>query len=138
MTTQSATIASLLLDRREDDHTGLRFEDRAWSYREVVRECLVRARLLQDLRPDGPFHVGVLLQNVPEYVFLLGGAALAGAVVVGINPTRRGPELDRDIRHTIAASSSPTPSKPPFSADSTSASHQNTPSRSTRTGGRSV
>ena len=31
---------------------------------------------------------------------MLGGAALAGAVVVGINPTRRGPELARDIRHT--------------------------------------
>ena len=47
-----------------------------------------------------PFHVGVLLDNVPEYVFLLGGAALAGATVVGINPTRRGDELAHDIRHT--------------------------------------
>ena len=47
-----------------------------------------------------PPHVGVLLDNVPEYLFLLGGAALAGAVVVGINPTRRGAELARDIRHT--------------------------------------
>ena len=45
----------------------------------------------------GPFHVGVLLENVPEYLFLLGGAALAGATVVGINPTRRGAELARDI-----------------------------------------
>ncbi len=41
--------------------------------------------------------------NVPEYVFLLGGAALAGRVVVGINPTRRGDELARDIRHTDCA-----------------------------------
>jgi len=48
----------------------------------------------------GPFHVGVLLDNVPEYVFLLGGAALAGATIVGINPTRRGNELAADIRHT--------------------------------------
>ena len=51
-------------------------------------------------RRDEPFHVGVLLDNVPEYVFLLGGAALAGAAVVGINPTRRGAELAHDIRHT--------------------------------------
>ena len=42
----------------------------------------------------------MLLDNVPEYVFLLGGAALAGAAVVGINPTRRGEELAHDIRHT--------------------------------------
>ena len=55
--------------------------------------------MLRDLRRDGPFHVGVLLENVPEYLFLLGGAALAGAAVVGINPTRRGAELARDVAH---------------------------------------
>ena len=48
----------------------------------------------------GPFHVGVLLDNTPEYLFWIGGAALAGAAVVGINPTRRGAELAPDIRHT--------------------------------------
>jgi fatty-acyl-CoA synthase len=42
----------------------------------------------------------VLLENVPEYLFLAGGAAFAGATIVGINPTRRGDELARDIRHT--------------------------------------
>ena len=51
-------------------------------------------------RRPGPFHVGVLLDNTPTYLFALFGAALAGAVVVGINPTRRGAELARDIRHT--------------------------------------
>ena len=53
------------------------------------------------LPADGPFHVGVLLENTPEYLLLdLRGAALAGATVVGINPTRRGAELAHDIRHT--------------------------------------
>ena len=42
---------------------------------------------------DAPFHVGVLLDNIPEFWFTLCGAALAGATVVGINPTRRGAEL---------------------------------------------
>jgi fatty-acyl-CoA synthase len=50
--------------------------------------------------PGRPPHVGVLLENVPEYLFWAGGAALAGAAIVGINPTRRGGELARDIRHT--------------------------------------
>ena len=59
-------------------------------------------RVLDDLGVAGR-HVGVLLDNVPEYVFLLGGAALSGRVVVGINPTRRGEELARDIRHTDCA-----------------------------------
>ena len=35
-------------------------------------------------------HIGVLLPNGPEYLFWLNGAALAGAAIVGINPTRRG------------------------------------------------
>ena len=94
------TVAELLSARRDDDHTGLRFEERSWTWRQVVAESQARAVMLHDLRTDGPFHVGVLLENVPEFLFLLGGAALAGAVVVGINPTRRGPELARDIRHT--------------------------------------
>jgi fatty-acyl-CoA synthase len=42
----------------------------------------------------------VLLENVPEFPLWVAAAALAGGVVVGINPTRRGSELARDIRHT--------------------------------------
>ena len=64
----------------------------------MVAESELRAELLLSLRRDGPFHVGVLLENIPEYLFLLAGAALAGAVIVGINPTRRGAELATDIR----------------------------------------
>jgi fatty-acyl-CoA synthase len=99
----AATIAELVAARAHDGNVGLRFEDRSWTWEEVAHECAVRAAMLQSARPAGPFHVGVLLDNVPEYVFLLGGAALAGAAVVGINPTRRGEELAHDIRHTDCA-----------------------------------
>jgi fatty-acyl-CoA synthase len=95
------TIAALVSARAGDDHTGLLFEGDSWTWAETAHECAVRAALLRATRvADRPFHVGVLLDNVPEYVFLLGGAALAGATVVGINPTRRGAELAHDIRHT--------------------------------------
>ncbi len=94
------TIAELLLERAQDDVVGLRYGDASWTWRQVVGESASRASWLADLRRPGPFHVGVLLDNVPEYLFLLGGAALAGATVVGINPTRRGTELAGDIRHT--------------------------------------
>jgi fatty-acyl-CoA synthase len=94
------TVAQLLLERAEDDGTGLRYGDESWTWRQVVDECSARASWLRRVRRPGPFHVGVLLDNVPEYVFLLGAAALAGATVVGINPTRRGAELAADIRHT--------------------------------------
>src|SRR5581483_10143043 len=94
------TVAHLVLSRAGDDTVGVRFEDRQWTWRQVVEEASARAALLTSLRADGPFHIGVLLENTPEYLFLLAGAALAGAVVVGINPTRRGAELERDVRHT--------------------------------------
>jgi fatty-acyl-CoA synthase len=100
MQTGPDTVAAIVLARTDDETTGLVFEDRRWTWREVVGAAAARASLLRSLQADGPFHVGVLLDNVPEYIFLLAGAALAGATVVGINPTRQGEELARDIRHT--------------------------------------
>jgi fatty-acyl-CoA synthase len=41
----------------------------------------------------------VLLDNTPAYVAALGGAALSGATLVGLNPTRQGDNLARDANH---------------------------------------
>nr|WP_313314315.1 AMP-binding protein [Dietzia maris] len=107
---QHATFGDILIERSTDDHPGLLFEDSAWTWREFVAEAAVRAEILRGWaeehsgsyadRPD-PYkhlHVGILLENVPEYLFTLCGAALAGVTIVGINPTRRGAELASDIR----------------------------------------
>jgi fatty-acyl-CoA synthase len=101
------TMRDLLRERAADDAPGLHFEDETWSWRAHVQASLARAAWLLALRPTlargARLHVGVLLDNVPEYSFLLAAAAFAGAAVVGINPTRRGAELARDIRHTDCA-----------------------------------
>lgn len=93
------TVARLLEARASDDRPGLRCagDGRAWTWREVVAECAARAAWL-GRRGGGerPLHVGVLLDNVPEMVFLLGGAALSGAVVVALNTTRSAAELAGD------------------------------------------
>jgi fatty-acyl-CoA synthase len=96
----ATTVAELVRRRTDDANRGLLFEGRQWSWREVVAESEARAALLTGLRAEGPFHIGVLLENTDEYLFLLFGAALAGATIVGINPTRRGAELAVDIRTT--------------------------------------
>ena len=94
------TVAGLLAERADDDGIGLRCGEERWSWREIVdRSDRVADWLVAERRP-GPFHIGVLLDNTPTYLFTLFGAALAGAAVVGINNTRRGAELARDIRHT--------------------------------------
>ncbi|QWF20121.1 AMP-binding protein [Nocardioides sp. LMS-CY] len=93
------TVREQLLARAGDDSPGLLFEDESWTWAEVVRESCVRAAALDVLLPPGrPPHVGVLLENLPEFAFLLGGAGLGGAVVVGLNPTRRGAALAADVR----------------------------------------
>lgn len=94
------TIEEILRARVGDPGTALCFEDQTWSYAEYVDACAQRAAYLLESRREGPFHLGVLLDNVPEFAMWLGAGALAGAAVVGINPTRRGAPLARDITHT--------------------------------------
>ncbi|MCQ0005384.1 AMP-binding protein [Actinomadura madurae] len=96
---REAAFAELVAARGDDDRTGLCFEDLSWTWREVVEESRCRASLVRDL--DG--HVGLFLENGPEHLFWLLGAALAGVPVVELNPTRRGAELARDITHTDCA-----------------------------------
>jgi fatty-acyl-CoA synthase len=101
-----AANAAALLRRNAADpaiaaRPAVRFEDRIWTHGEYVAESCRWANLFLDRLPhDRPPHIAVLLDNVPEYLFAFGGAALAGAAVVGLNHTRRGEHLRRDIGHT--------------------------------------
>ncbi|MDG4858432.1 AMP-binding protein, partial [Streptomyces sp. T-3] len=101
MGAQAATVADLVRARWGDHRPGLHFEDQVLSHHQVAAGAAARAALLAELLPTGGEpHVGVLLDNTPEYPLWLSAAALAGAAVAGINPTRRGAELARDILHT--------------------------------------
>ena len=93
------TVTDLLLARAADDRPGLRFEDATWSWTDHLRQSAAYAATFTALRRRGiPFHIGILADNRPEFSFALAGAALAGAVLVGLNPTRRGAALARDVR----------------------------------------
>ncbi|QGK70360.1 AMP-binding protein [Allosaccharopolyspora coralli] len=93
------TVTDLLLAHTEADRAGLLFEDQAWSWREHVQAGADRAALAHTLldKKERP-HVGVLLDNVPEFSFLVAAAAFGGFVLVGLNPYRRGEALARDVR----------------------------------------
>jgi fatty-acyl-CoA synthase len=94
------TFADLLLRRQDDSRVALWCDDETWTWERLVSEAYERAHLMLERRdPERP-HVGVLLENTPEYVAWIYGAALARMTVVGINPTRRGTALRDDIRHT--------------------------------------
>ncbi|MFS8201779.1 AMP-binding protein [Streptomyces sp. CWNU-52B] len=99
--TDRRTVAELVRERWGDHRPGLWCEERSLTHHQVAAGAAARAALFADLLPPGAQpHVGVLLDNTPEFPLWLSAAALAGAAVAGINPTRRGPELARDILHT--------------------------------------
>lgn len=97
---RATSVADLLVARSDDDHIGLRSGDESWSWQQVVAASATRAALLRSTSGPDPVHIGVLLGNIPEYIFWLGAAALSGAVVVGVNSTRRGEALAADILRT--------------------------------------
>ncbi|MDV8002462.1 AMP-binding protein [Rhodococcus sp. IEGM 1408] len=73
-----------------------------WS--EAVQAAAVRIAALRELLPSSSSssststpHVGLLLAGTPEYLHLLAAAACSELVVAGLNPTRRGEALGRDV-----------------------------------------
>lgn len=103
-TTVTPSFADHVRARVNDDNVAVRIDDESMTYRTWCAEVARRAALWRSIlaaRPDGvPHHIGVLLDNTPEFTLWLGAAAVTGASVVGINNTRRGAELARDIVHT--------------------------------------
>lgn len=91
-------------DSEQAQRVFLRIDDHRITFADYYRECCRWACLFLSHKQGGkPFHVGILFDNTPDYLFALGGAALAGAVAVGINNTKRDRYLADDIRHTDCA-----------------------------------
>lgn len=96
---QSPTVSDLLLGVSEIDDRGIRFEDQVITWREHIQGSFDRAALLDTLLDrTRPRHFGLLMENVPEFSLLLGAASFSGSVAAGLNTTRRGPALARDIQ----------------------------------------
>jgi fatty-acyl-CoA synthase len=101
-----ASDMAVLLRRNGTDpafasRPAVRFGDRIWTHGEYVTESMHWANLFLGRKPaDAALHVALLLDNTPDYLFALGGAALSGSAIVGLNHTRRGEHLLRDLQHT--------------------------------------
>ncbi len=92
------TLQQLLRDRAELDTIAVRYGDRSWTWRTHIAEATRQAAALIGLaQPGRPLHVGVLLGNTPDMLTALAAAALGGYVLCGVNTTRRGDALARDI-----------------------------------------
>ena len=77
--------------------TSAAASDRRWTYAELLAEAEACAHwLLSRFRPGE--HVCLWAPNVPEWVIIQYGAALAGLVLVTANPALRGGELRHVLR----------------------------------------
>ena len=92
------TVQQLLRERSGDPGPAVKYGDRVWSWHEHLDEAARHAATLIDLAdPERPLHVGTLLGNTPQMLTAMAAAGLGGYVLCGINTTRRGDGLARDI-----------------------------------------
>lgn len=92
------TLQQLLRERLNDASPAVKYGDRVWTWREHLADASATAAALIGIAdPDRPLHVGALLGNTPEMLTAMAAAALGGYVLCGINDTRRGDALARDI-----------------------------------------
>ncbi|MBI3226414.1 MAG: AMP-binding protein [Mycolicibacterium cosmeticum] len=92
------TLQQLLRERAEQDTVAVKHGDRSWTWRTHVADAKRQAATLIGLAdPARPLHVGALLGNTPDMLTALAAAALGGYVLCGVNTTRRGDALARDI-----------------------------------------
>ena len=92
------TLQQLLRSRVDDSAPAVKYGDRVWTWREHLTDASAAAAALIGIAdPKRPLHVGALLGNTPEMLTAMAGAALGGYVLCGINDTRRGVALARDI-----------------------------------------
>jgi fatty-acyl-CoA synthase len=75
---------------------------RRWTYAELLEEAEKTAQALLARFEPGE-HIAVWAPNVPEWVLLQYGAALAGLVLVTVNPAYRPAELEYVLRQSRAA-----------------------------------
>ncbi|MDP9166491.1 MAG: acyl-CoA synthetase, partial [Actinomycetota bacterium] len=95
---RSPTVTELLAPLVDVTDRGVFEGDSFVSWQEHLRAAAqVAAALTARLDPAKPPHVGVMLGNTTFFSSVLVAAGLAGLVTVGLNPTRRGEALARDV-----------------------------------------
>jgi fatty-acyl-CoA synthase len=92
------TVQQLLREHLDNPAPAVKFGDRVWTWREHLGEAARQASAVIALAdPERPLHVGTLLGNTPEMLTAMAAAGLGGYVLCGVNTTRRGDALARDI-----------------------------------------
>jgi len=101
-------IGEIIIARGTDpatkDKVFMQFEDEKLTFGEYYLQCCRYARMFlktyEEKKECKSFNIGVYMQNYPEFTIALGGCALAGATLSGLNTGQKGSSLLRDINFT--------------------------------------
>ncbi|GLP80099.1 fatty-acid--CoA ligase FadD1 [Mycobacterium antarcticum] len=92
------TLQQLLRARADQDSVAVKHGEASWTWRQHIAEASAHAAaVIEAADPSRPLHVGALMGNTPDMLTALAAAGLGGYVLCGINTTRRGDALARDI-----------------------------------------
>lgn len=92
------TVQQLLRERIGDAAPAVKYGDRTWSWAEHLDDAARQAAaLIAVADPARPLHIGTLMGNNPDMLTAMAAAGLGGYVLAGINTTRRGEALARDV-----------------------------------------
>jgi long-chain acyl-CoA synthetase len=80
--------------RLQPDKVALIFEDRSWTYADLLRDVRSRAAGLASAGVRRGQKIGLMLETTPEFILLEYAAFLLGAVVVPMNMHYRGNEIE--------------------------------------------
>ena len=75
------------------------------TYNDFYRKSIEYGNLIhqikkeQGVEPSTRFHVGVFMQNIPEFFYILGGCSFTNSTLVGINNAQVGEKLAFDINN---------------------------------------
>ena len=94
------TIQQKLRERMDDAAVAVKYGDEQRTWREHLADASAQAAALLGIADTTrPLHIGALLGNTPDMLTAMAAAGLGGYVLCGINNTRRGAALARDIVH---------------------------------------
>jgi fatty-acyl-CoA synthase len=92
------TLQQLLRTRADQESVAVKHGDVTWTWGEHLAAASAQAAaVIAGADRARPLHVGVLMGNTPDMLTALAAAGLGGYVLCGINTTRRGDALARDI-----------------------------------------
>jgi len=98
-TARPRLLSDLISEPRWPERDALVFPEARFTYAELLELSQAKARLFAALGVGKGDHVGILMPNSPELVFVFFGIQLLGAVAVPINTRFRPAELAYVIEH---------------------------------------